>query len=203
MLTYDDAEHRYFWHGVEVPSLSALMSELGWARDFAGIPEPVMELARTRGLQVHAAIDKYLAKDAKFVDELSEASAPFFDSFLAVVDDLPLTDGGISELPVGGWCGYGTTPDRVEKDALIEWKAVSRIHPSVFIQLAGQEYALQSFDFDERPHILTEFYRKRMVVHLLKTGKKARVQIDKEPEKTMAMWRNDLMKRDWKLAMKW
>jgi hypothetical protein len=195
MLTYDDSEHRYFWHGVEVPSLSVMLVDLGWGRDWAGIPEPVLELARTRGLQTHAAIDKYLAKDATFVDELSEASAPFFDSFLSVLEELPLTDSGISELPVPAFheneVVYACTPDRVEPEAILEWKCTSRIHPSVWAQLAGQAFALDTPD------------KPRAVVHLLKTGKKAKVQWDPNPDLMMTMWINDLNKRAWKLAMKW
>jgi hypothetical protein len=195
MLVFEPESHTYTWFGVPVPSLTVLMADLGWSRSFAGIPEIVMETARIRGTQVHAGIDKYLAKNPTFVDELSEASAPFFDSFLAVVDELPLTDEGWGEIPIpalyDGNCIYGCIPDRVEPEAILEFKATSRLHPSAFIQLCGQAYALGTHN------------KPRGVVHLLKSGKPAKVVWDEEPDKTMRMWLNDLDKLAWKKRKKW
>jgi len=196
MLSYDDAEHRYYWFGVEIPSLSKLMEQTGWGRgdDLANVPEKVLETARTRGEQVHSAINKYLSADPTFASELSEASEPHFNSFLEALPGLPITAEGWGELPIGGWCGYGTTPDWVDTGAIIEFKATYRIHPSVWIQLAGQHFALN----DAAPQ-----NRERLVVHLQKDGKKAKVTRDKEPKITYAFWRNELDKIQWKRDNKW
>lgn len=198
MLTYDDKEHAYTWFGVPIPSLSKLMVDTGWGRDkdLAGVPPRVLELARIRGTQAHSAIDAYLS-GGDYEAELSDASAPYFESFLKVAPDLPLTEEGVSELPVGGWCGYGTTPDRDEPEALMEIKATYAIHPSTYIQLAGQEWAL-------RGQYEGEFGKKpRMVVHLQKDGRKAKILLDKDPHRTLYLWRNELDKIAWKKAMKW
>lgn len=195
MLTYRDEDHSYQWHGFEIPSLSRMMELTGWGRDLASIPPLVLELARTRGQQAHAAIDRYLAGDPSYSDELSDASEPYFESFLKVEHLLPLTDKGVSELPIGGWCGYGTTPDRVEPEAIIEWKATYALHPSVYIQMAGQQYAM--------PPVVEAGVRERIAVHLLKTGKAAKIHVDPEPARTMGLWIWSLDAHKWKEQNKW
>ena len=173
------------------------MVDEGWGRpdiDWLKINKPgVLANARKRGKEVHAAIDRYVAEDAGYVDELSDISFPLFESFLAVADDLPLTPAGISETPTGGWCGYGTTPDRVEPRALIEWKGTHAIHPNIWIQLAGQEYALSGGQVN----------RPRIIVHLQKSGKRAKVLTDEQPERTTQMWKATLEKREWKKEVNW
>lgn len=198
MLQFDPETHTYTWFGVEVPSLSRLMRDTCWGRDFTQVPEGRLETARIRGTQVHAAIDAYLGGKPTYIGFLSDASEPYFESFLATVDSLPLSDRGVSELPVGGWCGYGTTPDRVEEGGLIEWKANYKIYPAVWIQLAAQEYALTG-QFN-KTYIPT---RPRIVVNLQKSGKQAKIEYDKSPETTMRLWKNELDKLQWKKDNRW
>lgn len=197
MLTYDDQTHTYAWNGLPIPSLSRYMKDLGWSREedlswiTANRPS-VLELARIRGKQVHEAIDRYLSKDPNFADSLSEASAPYFDSFLGAADELPLTDDGEGELVAGGWCGYGTTLDRIEPEAIIEWKATAKVHPSTYIQMAGQALAAK------RDKAVS-----RIVVHLQKTGKKAKILVDRNPSYTYDLWEWSIKSSLWKREMKW
>jgi hypothetical protein len=191
VLTYRDVDHSYAWNGFPIPSLSDMLQLTGWGTDYSGIPAMKLELAAIRGTQAHAAIDRYLAGDPSYAEELSEASEPYFESFLKVEHLLPLTREGVSELPVGGWCGYGTTPDRVEQGTIIEWKCTSRLYPSVYIQMAGQEYALA-----DGPN-------ERIAVHLLKTGKAAKLHVDPDPVRTLRLWENSLDGYRWKQENKW
>lgn len=196
MLTYDDEIHQYYWNGVKIPSLSEMLRMTGWGREFTYVSEPVLAAARERGDQFHKAVYAYLSGDPEFSRFLSLESEPYFDSFLKVEAELELSEDGVGELPIGGWCGYGTTPDRLEEGQkrLLEFKTTSKLHPQVWIQLAGQAYAVR---------LLGKEIRTRQVLRLLKTGKRGILTTDPEPDRTWSLWANELDKLDWKKEKKW
>ena len=66
-LTFDEATHRYFWNGTEVPSVTTVLRPL---TDFSMIPADKLEIARQRGVAVH----KMVELDAK--GDLDEDALP-------------------------------------------------------------------------------------------------------------------------------
>lgn len=65
MLTFDEAEHRYFWHGTPVPGVTTVLKAL---HNFDGVPEAILSAAAERGTAVHLCCE-YL--DQGILDEAS------------------------------------------------------------------------------------------------------------------------------------
>jgi len=175
MLDFDPVAHRYTWMGFEVPSLSRVLELGGVQEDFSAINPEVLERKRQIGTAVHRAIELHLSgEEVSWPDEDSEAAcAGYFASFLRALDKLPAPQSApVLERPIGGFIGYACTPDYHTGELLIEWKTSSRIYPQYWVQLAGQEYAINAGG-DPRK-------RQRYVVQLKPDGR-PRIELAKEP----------------------
>ena len=67
MLTFDPAEHRYFWNGVRVPNVTSILADL---TDLSMIPRGALEIARQKGVACHRMVEL----DAK--GDLDETTLP-------------------------------------------------------------------------------------------------------------------------------
>lgn len=67
MLTFDEAAHRYYWHGQWVPNVTSILKPL---TDYSMIPPAVLEHARQQGVAVHKMVDLHCRND------LDEATLP-------------------------------------------------------------------------------------------------------------------------------
>lgn len=77
MLSFNAEGHKYFWDGVEVPSVSQILKVLKVNRSYDGVPD----FYRLRGTSVHQAIDYYL-RGTLDPDSLDPVEiAPFFRAF--------------------------------------------------------------------------------------------------------------------------
>lgn len=57
-LEYFDEEHIYLYEGVQLPSVTQILSNK-WRNEFANIPRAVLTRASERGTNVHMAVEKY------------------------------------------------------------------------------------------------------------------------------------------------
>lgn len=60
MLTFDEAEHRYYWNGEPVPNVTSILSGL---TDYSRIAPAVLEEARQKGVAVHKMVELDCAND--------------------------------------------------------------------------------------------------------------------------------------------
>lgn len=162
---FDEATHTYTVDGVVVPSVSAVMGPL---RDFAGIPQAVLDAAAERGTAIHRAC---ALLDLDDLDESTVGSeiAGYVDGWRRFTADhkpewalieRPLYD------PVNRYAG---TPDRagwvLDGWAVVEIKSTAELHPAFGVQLAGY-HRLVTVGADFDPQVT-----KRYVVQLLPSGK--------------------------------
>jgi len=141
MLTFDAAEHRYFWQGQEVPSVTRVLAPL--IADFlALVPPDVLERKRAIGQAVHAAIALDIADDLDetTVDPACVGYVEAWRKFKAEAS-LKQDDFGAVEKPLyhDAW-HYAGTPDmevRLGKWAVVDTKCSYGLHPAVGPQLAA------------------------------------------------------------------
>jgi hypothetical protein len=83
MLTFEPIEHRYFWNGTEVPSVSTVLKPL---TDYGMIPADKLEIARQKGVAVHKMVELH-AKGDLDEETLPEWMRPVLEQWLRFCDD--------------------------------------------------------------------------------------------------------------------
>lgn len=93
--TFDAASHGYFIDGIPTPSVTQVLSAIGYI-DFSTVPAPVLEAAQARGTYVHQVLH-YLLEDDFVLDDCDPRFRGYVDSALRYIDRLqkrPITDDG-------------------------------------------------------------------------------------------------------------
>jgi hypothetical protein len=82
MLTFNEEEHRYFWRGREVPSVTQALKVVSPTYGFVD-PEQ-LEIARQKGVAVHKMIELFYKGEAFHVPEWLQ---PIYTKFLRFIDE--------------------------------------------------------------------------------------------------------------------
>ena len=83
MLTFNEKEHKYYYGGKEVPSVSQIMKAIT-TFFYSNIPQTALDIACSRGTQIHKAIYDYeLFDDYEIEDKYKE----YFESYLKFKED--------------------------------------------------------------------------------------------------------------------
>ena len=83
MLTFNEKEHKYYYGGKELPSVSKIMESIS-CHFYSDIPQMALDIACERGTQVHKAIYDYELFDDY---EIEEKYKPYFESYLQFKED--------------------------------------------------------------------------------------------------------------------
>lgn len=81
MLTFQPAEHRYFWNGKPVPNVTSVIGHLS---DYSMVPPDKLEVARQKGQAVHSMVEMH-CKGILDIDELPEWLVPVLHRWVAFV----------------------------------------------------------------------------------------------------------------------
>lgn len=83
MLTFNEKEHKYYYGGKELPSVSKIMESIS-CHFYSDIPQTALDIACERGTQVHKAIlDFELFDDYEIEDKYKL----YFESYLKFKED--------------------------------------------------------------------------------------------------------------------
>jgi hypothetical protein len=88
MLTFQEKDHRYFWDGIEVPSVSQVMKTLGISKDWGATPQ----YYRDRGIAVAKAIELFL-KGTLDESSLDPVIVPYLEQFKSWLQGNPKLGG--------------------------------------------------------------------------------------------------------------
>jgi len=113
-LTFDEKEHKYYWGGVLVPSVTQILQVL---YDLSHIPKHILEAAAARGGATHKMVQLYLQgilNESKLSEDLKECLHQF-QLFMENPNDGGRFDisSAVLEYPMvsGGKFRYAGTPD--------------------------------------------------------------------------------------------
>jgi hypothetical protein len=140
-LTFDPAEHRYFWQGREVPSVTRALAPL--IADFlARIPPDVLERKRQIGQAVHSAIALDIANDLdeSTVDPACEGYVAAWRRFRSEAGLTEAYIGAVEQRRYHDLYRYAGTPDMelcLGRWAVVDTKCSYGIHPAVGPQTAA------------------------------------------------------------------
>ncbi len=88
MIDFNEKEHRYFVDGIERPSVSHLLSELGVAEKFDGVNAGLLAYRASRGKRIHLA-SQYYSQGVLDLDSVAPEDRPFVDAIIAFHNDFP------------------------------------------------------------------------------------------------------------------
>ena len=84
-LAFDPIAHRYTYDGVEVPSVTSILTGVGIS-DYSRIPRDVLARAAARGTAVHEAIEYLLADDLDW-SSVADEIEPYVSAYVEWVRD--------------------------------------------------------------------------------------------------------------------
>lgn len=153
VLTFDPAEHRYFVGGVEVPSVTTILSAAGLS-DFSMVNPDILQAACELGSNVHKICELY---DQDNLDEssLDYGGRSYLEGWKLFRRDFEIESFLISERPMlSTKYGYAGTPDRIAKMkgnrgkqvTVIDIKTGSARSIQTGPQLAGYAQLYREFD---------------------------------------------------------
>ena len=150
-LYFDDAEHRYYLDGEEIPSVTRILKPLN---DFSMIRPEVLQHAADRGTAVHKAIELYVEGT---LDELSlcDEIKPYFAGFKKFVaekhPEFVMSEQRVYH-PGMQYAGAMDLLLNMPSPYIVDVKNTAAISPSWAIQLCAYQEALLSCP-DIRPNI--------------------------------------------------
>lgn len=135
MLTFNEKEHKYYYGGKELPSVSKVMESIT-CHFYSDIPQMALDIACERGTQVHKAIlDFELFDDYEIEDKYKE----YFESYLKFKEDYKPEILHQEKMLTNG--EFAGTIDYIckinNKTWLIDHKTSKEIHENL---IAVQEY---------------------------------------------------------------
>lgn len=147
-LVFDEAEHRYFYEGVEVPGVTSILAPL---QDFSCVPRDVLSAASAFGTAVHKACE---LDDLEVLDEeqLDPELAPYLAAWRRFCRDYEVDWIGIEQQVFHPQLRYAGTLDRrgtLRQDprrefrvrAIVDIKSSVQLYPAVGPQLAAYHRA--------------------------------------------------------------
>lgn len=155
MLTFDAAEHRYFWHGKPVPGVTSIISSV-LGNPFERVPTPVLEHKRALGVSTHFACH---LDDAGMLDETSvhPEVRPRLDAWRAFRRELQCEVICSERQLYHASIGYAGQPDRLMRLVVAGDRAVVDLKtglpgPYAALQTAAYGELVDSeFGAEERP----------------------------------------------------
>ena len=162
-LEFDEGPHIYRLDGLEIPSVSAVMTPLSNAR-YSGINSRTLEKAAERGTEVHNAIENHIKYD---ITDIPAQNRGYFEAFLQWQRDA-------NPIPVGSEVRichrimrYAGTADLVAyidgKLTLVDYKTTYTVSDmSCSVQLEAYAQALKNVGVE---------IEQKMILHLTKDGK--------------------------------
>lgn len=192
VFAFDEANHKYYVDGREVPSVSRVLQYAGVVPNYAAIAKAVVEVARDRGNIVHELIHKHHTEGSSLraVDEKSNGCLLAYEDFLSVTKYEPIytEERMFSEI----W-QYAGTLDSVgwlwSERVLIDVKTTSVIHQDA-VELQTAAYLALHIENHK-----TEIH-KRFVLHLRKNGKWSLVPCVDPYAFDKFVWALDQMRKD-------
>ena len=143
-LTFNEAEHRYFYGEMELPSVTTALSVI---TDFSMVQPQVLERARVRGVAAHRATE---LDDLGTLDEssLSPVLVPYLDAWRLfrlqtgfIPDNIEERVFSLKHLYAGTLDRVGTLEKRFAKRVLIDIKARAVMTDDTGPQLAAYAQA--------------------------------------------------------------
>ena len=162
-LEFEEGPHIYRLDGLEIPSVSAVMTPLSNAK-YSGINSRTLEKAAGRGTEVHNAIENYIKYD---ITDIPAQNRGYFEAFLQWRQDA-------NPIPVGSEVRichrimrYAGTADLVAyidgKLTLVDYKTTYTVSDmSCSVQLEAYAQALKNMGVE---------IEQKMILHLAKDGK--------------------------------
>lgn len=135
MLTFNEKEHKYYYGGKEIPSVSKIMESIT-CHFYGNIPQIALDIACDRGNQIHKAIYDYeLFGDYK----IEEKHKGYFESYLEFKEKYkPIYLYQEEMLTNGLWAGTTDAIATINGETwLIDWKTSRDLHKNL---LGVQEY---------------------------------------------------------------
>lgn len=136
MLTFNEKEHKYYYGGKELPSVSKIMESIS-CHFYSNIPQVALDIACERGSAIHKAIyDKELFDDY----ELEDKYKPYFDSYLKFKEDYkPEILHQEKMLTNGEFAGTIDYICKIDNELyLIDFKTSKELHKNLIsVQLEG------------------------------------------------------------------
>lgn len=144
MLTFDEAAHRYYWHGQWVPNVTSIIASL---TDYSKIPADVLERARQQGNAIHKMVDLH-CRD--MLAELPEWMTGYYDAWLTFLKESGFEVWGSEQrvfhpkLCYAGTLdlvGIFTRGDYAGEPSILDVKRSFYAGPVIGLQLSGYEQA--------------------------------------------------------------
>ena len=110
-LIFDEALHRYYLDGIEIPSVTKVIADNRLGGDFSRVPPADLTRARDLGRAVHSALHY---SDEKTLDESTVADAvwPYLDAWIRFKLDHAVTVTQMERCLADGTLKFGGTLDR-------------------------------------------------------------------------------------------
>lgn len=138
-LVFKDETHQYFEDGIEKPSVTKILNELG-ITDFSGVPPEVLRKAQNFGTAVHAVTEYHDKKSLDF-KSVDTPLIPYLEAWQKFVKDY---DFRIITIEQKFYCkkyDYCGTIDRVgtiqNRKTIIDLKSSTSMVPATALQTAG------------------------------------------------------------------
>lgn len=143
LLTFDEKEHRYYYNGQPVISVTQILRPIS-NEIYKNIPQKNMTKAANRGDQVHFAIEMYNLYGAKEIDNENEGYLEAYIQFKKDFNHIPTHN----EYMVFSELGYAGTLDNIGEInnnlCLIDYKTTNKIYTKlVGLQLAAYRQGLK------------------------------------------------------------
>jgi hypothetical protein len=190
-LTFDADRHVYAIDGIETPSVTSVLSALGFI-DFSAVPADVLAAAQARGTYVHDVLH-YVLEDDYELAACDPRFRGYVDSALAYIDQVqkrPIRDAEGRTLGVEwrfwhrrrwyagtmDWLGFD--PDGVL--AIDDWKTGVPSDVAAPLQTAAYEAGVREVLL---PEILPDYRGpiRRRAVKLFKDGRPGRPEVYTDP----------------------
>jgi hypothetical protein len=140
MLTFDEANHQYFWQGKPVPGVSEILKETGQAKDWSAV-DPYY---RDRGSAVHKAIELWV-KDELDEGSLDPVIIPYLEQFKAWVKKENVAGVILTENPFySETLRFAGTIDLIANQVIWDVKCSKKLDKSSEFQYTAQGVAYRT-----------------------------------------------------------
>ncbi len=190
-MKYSTHSQYYNQEGVEIPSVTTILKVLNkpalvkWA-NIMGFKrrstDEILENAGSIGTEMHECIERYFKKEKYQLPEekyhLRDTLLKRLDGFLSWVKTIEtitplMLEAKLEGDTFGGTMDFYGMVDGLE--TILDFKTSSRVHGSMFLQLGGYIYIMETF--------LNKKVKQVGIVHITESGTKVVMKNRKEMEK--------------------